>query len=181
MTFEFTLLTSRSCKAYRDILTDGDRWPVRTEVEEKLGMRGVEGLDELVGSSVFNSHYYWDINAVVGVIETGAVEGEELVCRARFSRRDDVKPELRFTDDQLRECVTAGLTPPQAAQRLGVSRNQVRLPAAPLGVTLADSERSRPRNPAPRRLHMGKSPEHHLARYRVRLRPARPEKGLRSP
>ncbi|MBX9910283.1 MAG: hypothetical protein K2Z25_16400 [Beijerinckiaceae bacterium] len=49
------MLTSRSCRGYRYILTEGDRWAVATEFEERLDMDGVEGLDELVGSSVLNS------------------------------------------------------------------------------------------------------------------------------
>lgn len=95
LTFEFTLLTDRSCSSYCYILSDGDRWPVRTRVEEKLGLAGAVGLDELVGSSILNSHRYWDVESVIGVIEAGAVEGNALVCRGRLSRREDVAPSPR--------------------------------------------------------------------------------------
>ncbi len=111
MTFEFTLLTNRSCKGWRYILNDGDRWPEYTQVEEKLDMAGVTGLDELVGSSVLDSHRYWDIGSVKGVIEAAAVEGDDLVCRARLSRRDDVADIARDIEDGIIRSVSGGFDP----------------------------------------------------------------------
>lgn len=90
LTFEFVLLTTRSCPSYRYILYEGSIRPEYTEVEEQLDMAGCEGLDELAGASILNSHRYWDIEDVVGVIEAGTIEGDALVCRGRLSRRDAV-------------------------------------------------------------------------------------------
>ncbi|GJD97471.1 HK97 family phage prohead protease [Methylobacterium iners] len=107
-TFEFTLLTSRSCNSYRYVLTDGDRWPAYTRVEEKLDMAGAVGLVELVGSSVLNSHRYWDIESVIGVIESAEVEGEALNCRARLSRRPDVEPIAQDIADGILRSMSGG-------------------------------------------------------------------------
>ncbi|MBI1689524.1 hypothetical protein D9Y22_12455 [Methylorubrum sp. DB1722] len=107
-TFEFTLLTSRSCSQYRYILTEGDRWPTYTRVEEKLDMAGAVGLDELVGSSVLNSHRYWDVESVIGVIEAAEVEGEALNCRARLSRRPDVEPIAQDIADGVLRSMSGG-------------------------------------------------------------------------
>ena len=108
LTFEFTLLTTRSCKSWRYILEDGARWPEYTQVEEVLDMAGCEGLDELVGSSILNSHRYWDIADVVGVIEAAEVSGDALACRGRLSRRDEVAPIAQDIADGVLRSVSGG-------------------------------------------------------------------------
>jgi hypothetical protein len=108
LTFDFTLLTTRSCPSYRYIRYEGSIRPEYTEVEEQLDMSGCEGLDELVGSSILNSHRYWDIEDVIGVIEAAAVEGDALNCRGRLSRRPEVAGIAQDLADEILRSVSGG-------------------------------------------------------------------------
>ncbi|KQP33825.1 hypothetical protein ASF49_08130 [Methylobacterium sp. Leaf104] len=111
MTFEFVLATSKPCRSYRYLVTDTDSYPRWTEVEEQLVIAGAEGLDGddgLVGSSILNSHSYWDVEAIVGVIESARLADEGLVCTGRLSRRDGVADIATDIEDGIIRSVSVG-------------------------------------------------------------------------
>jgi len=84
-TFEGTLASETPCRTYR--LTP--RWDV-VEVEEVLPMSALVDVEKLVGAPLLDSHSYWQVSSVVGVVEAAEVRGSGLWVRLRLSDRTAV-------------------------------------------------------------------------------------------
>lgn len=107
-TFEFTLASGKPVKSERYYQADGDEYARWHAVEEQLDIRGAEELDQLVGASILNSHYYYALDAIVGVIESARLDGGALVCTGRLSQRDGVKDIATDIADGIIRSVSVG-------------------------------------------------------------------------
>lgn len=83
-TFEFVLATETPCRSYR-----AEGWDY-VEVDEVLSMRGLEDPEALVGAPILNSHSYWSLGSVLGVITSARIQGKKLICTGKLSSREAI-------------------------------------------------------------------------------------------
>lgn len=101
-TFTFVLATETPCRSYR-----AEGWDY-VEVDEVLPMRGLEDVDALVGAPILNSHSYWSLGSVLGVITAARIEGKKLVCEGKLSSREAIADIVRDIADGILTKMSVG-------------------------------------------------------------------------